>query len=87
MGNDYAILYLEINIFALALIAIIRYKTRGLTEMVAQKNCQPTVASLIMSLESVFSVLAGFYFLHQTLSVKEIVGCLLVFAAVVISSL
>ncbi len=56
-------------------------------QMVAQKNCQPTVASLIMSLESVFSVLAGFYFLHQTLSVKEIVGCLLVFAAVVISSL
>ena len=38
MGNDYAILYLEINIFALALIAIIRYKTWGLTEMVAQKN-------------------------------------------------
>ena len=38
MGNDYAILYLEINIFALALIGIIRYKTWGLTEMVAQKN-------------------------------------------------
>lgn len=38
MSNDYAILYLEINIFALALIGIIRYKTWGLTEMVAQKN-------------------------------------------------
>ena len=38
MGSDYAILYLEINIFALALIAIIRYNTLGLTEMVAQRN-------------------------------------------------
>ncbi|HCM92834.1 MAG TPA: hypothetical protein DIS78_09750 [Lachnospiraceae bacterium] len=38
LGNDYVILYIEINVFALVLIGIIRYKTRGLTEMVAQKN-------------------------------------------------
>ena len=38
MGNDYVILYIELNVFALILIAIIRYKTFGLTEMVAQKN-------------------------------------------------
>ena len=48
MSNDYAILYLEINIFALALIAIIRYKTWGLTEMVAQKNFAMCIDSQIL---------------------------------------
>ena len=52
-------------------------------QMLGQKNCRrPQVASLIMSLESVICTLSGFVFLHQTLSVKELIGCALMFTAV-----
>lgn len=53
-------------------------------QIVAQKNVEPAVASLIMSLEAVFSVLTGFVVLHQMLTVRELVGCALLFLAVVI---
>ncbi len=56
-------------------------------QIIAQKNLQPTVASLIMSLESVFSVLSGWVVLHQTLSTRELVGCVLMFAAIVLAQL
>ena len=44
-------------------------------QIVGQKGQDPTVASLIMSLESVISVISGWLILHQTLSVQEGVGC------------
>ena len=56
-------------------------------QIVGQRGMNPTVASLLMSLESVFSVLAGWVFLNQTLSVREIFGCLLIFGAVVLAQL
>lgn len=54
-------------------------------QVVAQKNVEPTVASLIMSLESVFSLLAGWVLLGQKLSPKELSGCALVFGAIVLA--
>lgn len=56
-------------------------------QIVGQRNMNPTVASMIMSLESVISVLAGFLLLHQKLSARELVGCVLMFAAVLLSQL
>lgn len=56
-------------------------------QIVGQKNMEPTVASLILSLESVISVLAGWVILGQTLSGKELLGCALVFAAVILVQL
>ena len=56
-------------------------------QIVGQKGLNPTVASLIMSLESVFSVLAGFVFLGQKLSARELAGCSLVFVAVVLAQI
>lgn len=56
-------------------------------QIVGQKGLNPTVASLIMSLESVVSVLAGWLLLNQTLSSREIVGCVLAFAAIVLVQL
>lgn len=56
-------------------------------QVVAQKDTSPTVASLIMSLESVFAALAGWVLLGQTLTVREGVGCLLVFAAILLAQL
>lgn len=56
-------------------------------QMVGQKGFNPTIASLIMSLESVFSVLAGWLLLGQKLSGKELFGCLLIFIAVIFSQI
>ena len=53
-------------------------------QIVGQKGMNPTAASLILSLESVISGLAGWVLLHQKLSVRELLGCVLVFAAVLL---
>ena len=54
-------------------------------QILAQQKLPPAPASLIMSLESVFAVLAGWLLLHQVLSVNEMLGCALVFASVLLS--
>jgi len=56
-------------------------------QIIGQKDLEPTAASLIMSLESVFAVLGGWLILHETLSTSELIGCILVFAAVILSQL
>lgn len=56
-------------------------------QVVAQKNTDPTVASLIMSLESVFAALTGWLALHERLSGRELFGCVLVFAAIILAQL
>ncbi len=55
-------------------------------QIVAQKNLNPTFASLLMSLESVFAALAGAFF-GERLSGREIFGCTLVFLAIIIAQL
>ncbi len=54
-------------------------------QIIGQRSCKPAIASLIMSLESVFSAIFGFLILHQTLSVREICGCALMMAAILIA--
>lgn len=56
-------------------------------QIVGQKSLEPTTASLIMSLESVFAVLGGWWLLNERMAAHELIGCGLVFAAVVISQL
>lgn len=56
-------------------------------QIIGQKNMNPTVASMILSLESVISVLAGLIILNQRLSARELLGCGLMFVAVVLSQL
>lgn len=56
-------------------------------QIIGQKGMNPTVASLIMSLESVISVLAGFVLLHEILTKRELFGCVLMFAAIVLAQL
>lgn len=56
-------------------------------QIIAQKNADPTVASLLLSLESVFSVLAGWVLLGQGLSLKEMFGCVLIFCAIILAQL
>lgn len=56
-------------------------------QILGQKNTDPTSATLIMSLESVFAALSGWVIQNEILSVKELIGCGLVFTAVIVSQL
>ena len=56
-------------------------------QVVGQKNVNPTVASLILSLESCISVLAGWVLLDQKLTIKELLGCVIMFAAIILAQL
>lgn len=56
-------------------------------QIITQKHLEPTVASLLMSLESVFAVLTGWLVLHERLSTREMLGCVLMFAAIILAQL
>ena len=56
-------------------------------QIVGQKGMNPTVASLILSLEAVVSVLAGFVMLDQQLTMRETMGCAFMFCAIVFAQL
>ena len=56
-------------------------------QIIGQKHIEPTAASLIMSLESVFAAVFGIIILNQQMSQREFFGCLLLFCAVIISQI
>lgn len=56
-------------------------------QILGQRNTDPTVASIIMCMESVFAVLFGWLLLHEHLSLRELCGCALMFAAILIAQL
>lgn len=56
-------------------------------QIIGQKGVNPTIACLIMSLESVFSVIAGWIILNEKLSFKELIGCILIFVAVILAQI
>ncbi len=56
-------------------------------QILGQRTVNPTVASLILSPESVFAALAGWAILGQALSLRELFGCALVFVAVILAQL
>lgn len=56
-------------------------------QIVGQNGLNPTIASMIMSLESVFSVIAGWLILNQTMGVRQLVGCGLIFVAIIIAQI
>lgn len=56
-------------------------------QIIGQRGLNPTIASLIMSLESVIAAVAGFLFLHQIFTGRELAGCILMAAAIVLAQL
>ena len=56
-------------------------------QMIGQKDLRPATASLLMSMESVFAVLAGWLILHEQLTLWEGLGCVLVLIAVILSQI
>ena len=56
-------------------------------QIIGQKNMEPTAASLIMSLESVFAAIFGILILSEKISQREVIGCILLFTAVILSQI
>ena len=56
-------------------------------QILGQKDLNPTIAALIMSVESVFSLIASALVLNERLSLREGTGCILMFAAIILSQL
>ncbi len=56
-------------------------------QILAQKDSNPTIVALLLSLESVFGAISGAIFLHETMTAKELVGCVLMLIAVVLAQI
>lgn len=56
-------------------------------QIVGQKDMNPTIASLLLSLESVFSVLAGMLILGETMTKREILGCIMIFISIMLAQI
>ena len=56
-------------------------------QVVGQRHLDPTVATLILCLESVISVLAGWIFLDQTLTTRQIIGCAVMFVGTTLAQI
>ena len=56
-------------------------------QIVGQKHCNPVLACMIMSLESAFALLSGWLLLGQAMTSREIFGCVLVFAAIMLAQI
>ncbi|MCR5710480.1 MAG: DMT family transporter [Bacteroidales bacterium] len=56
-------------------------------QIVGQKGLNPTLASLLMSLESLFAAIAGWLILYQRMTPREILGAVLIFVAVLLAQL
>ena len=56
-------------------------------QVVGQRYAEPTTASIIMSLESVFAAIAGWILLGEAMALPQIIGCLLMFLAIVLVQL
>lgn len=54
-------------------------------QIIGQKYTNPTVAAIILSMESIFAVISGAIFLNESMSAKELIGCILMFIAVIIT--
>lgn len=56
-------------------------------QAIGQRNTTPAIASLLMSMEAVFACLSGWILLNESLSLREIIGCFLMFGAIVLAQL
>lgn len=56
-------------------------------QILGQKDVDPSIACMILSLESVFAAIAGFFLLQQQMSSREIFGCTLIFVAVILAQI
>lgn len=73
--------------FSIAYAGVLSMGVAYTLQIIGQKYLEASAASLLMSLESVFAVLSGALILHERMTLWEGIGCVLVFAAVILSQL
>jgi len=56
-------------------------------QVIGQRYAEPTAASIIMSLESVFAAIAGWLILGEGMNGFEICGCILIFIAIIVAQI
>lgn len=78
---------LELCVWPILYVGIFSSGVAYTLQILAQKDSNPTVVSLLLSLESVFATLAGAVILHDRMSAREYLGCVLMLAAVVLAQL
>ena len=83
MKEPFSIEAVKNSFWPLLYVGIIGTCVSYTTQTLGQIDNDPTVASLIMSLESVFAALAGYLILHNVFSNKELMGCALIFGAII----
>ena len=71
----------------IAYSGILSYGVAYTFQIIGQSHTEPTIASLLMSLESVFAMLFGWMILKEALTATELFGCALVFGGVVLAQL
>jgi drug/metabolite transporter (DMT)-like permease len=67
--------------------AIIEVAIAYTLQIIGQKYTPPVIAAVILSLESVFSVISGALILGEQMSFREIIGCIVMLAAIIIAQL
>lgn len=78
---------IKLSIVPLAYTGILSSGVAYTLQIISQKDSNPTVLSLLLSLESVFATISGAILLHEKMIGREYIGCILMFAAVIISQL
>ena len=68
-------------------IAVVLSVVAYTLQILAQKDSNPTVVTILLSLESVFAVIAGAIILKQQMTVREYIGCAIMFAAVILAQI
>ncbi|MGM9972254.1 MAG: DMT family transporter [Anaeroplasmataceae bacterium] len=85
--EDVSISNIKASIWPLLYAGVISSAIGYTLQILAQKDSNPTIISLILSLESVFSVIGGFIILHNIMTIKEYIGCALMLVAVILAEL
>ena len=78
---------LQACIFPLLYVGVFSSGVAYTLQILAQKDSDPTVVSLLLSLESVFATLAGAIILKDQMSAREYFGCVLVLIAVLLAQI
>ncbi len=87
LTESFTIADVQIAMPSLLFLGVLSCGVAYTAQIIGQKYTQPTVASMILSLESVFGMLGSILFRHETITVFEAIGCVLVFAAIILSQL
>ncbi len=89
-----ALIFEEISINAVLQCAVPIFYAGALSggvgftlQVIGQKHTTPTIASLLLSMEAVFGAIFGFLLLKEIMTSREIMGCILMFSAIIISQL